>query len=127
MNFPRPHPHQPLTRAPVLRPSTRIPLAFELLTPTQVCGKFAQGLSRPVRYTRGPIEIKVSVPAGYRAQLDGIAVLFGQYQAPYFGPDLQPLVPAAALALWEGYRGIEEYAREVFPVEEEGNGLDWMM
>ena len=31
-----------------------------------------------------------------------------------------------ALELWEGYRDIEEYAREVFPVEEAANGLTWM-
>lgn len=29
--------------------------------------------------------------------------------------------------LWEGWRDMEEYAREVFPVEEEANGLDWML
>jgi len=28
--------------------------------------------------------------------------------------------------LWEGYRGLEEYAREVFPLEEAANGLKWM-
>ena len=31
-----------------------------------------------------------------------------------------------ARSLWEGWRGMEEYAREVFPIEEENNGLDWM-
>lgn len=31
-----------------------------------------------------------------------------------------------ARELWAGYRGIEEYAREVFPVEEEANGKTWM-
>lgn len=71
--------------------------------------------------------MQVPIPAGYRAQLDGISVLFGRLQAPYFGPELQALVPAAALGLWEGYRGLEEYAREVFPVEEEGNGRVWML
>lgn len=29
--------------------------------------------------------------------------------------------------LWQGWRDMEEYAREVFPVEEEANGLDWML
>ncbi|KAJ5165467.1 uncharacterized protein N7500_007297 [Penicillium coprophilum] len=29
--------------------------------------------------------------------------------------------------LWQGWRDMEEYAREVFPVEEEANGLDWMV
>lgn len=72
------------------------------------------------------VDVRVSIPAGYKAQLDGISILFGRHQAPYFGPDLQPLVPAAALQLWEGYRGLEEYAREVFPVEEQANGMTWM-
>ena len=31
-----------------------------------------------------------------------------------------------ARSLWGGWRGIEEYAREVFPVEEANNGLTWM-
>lgn len=29
--------------------------------------------------------------------------------------------------LWQGWRDMEEYAREVFPIEEEANGLDWML
>ena len=33
---------------------------------------------------------------------------------------------AAALELWEGNRSMEEYARDVFPVEEAANGLTWM-
>ena len=33
---------------------------------------------------------------------------------------------AEARALWGGWRGIEEYAREVFPVEEAANGKTWM-
>lgn len=37
-----------------------------------------------------------------------------------------PLVDEAR-SLWEGWRSMEEYAREVFPVEEEANGLDWML
>jgi hypothetical protein len=32
-----------------------------------------------------------------------------------------------ALELWEGPRGLEEYAREVFPLEEQANGLTWML
>lgn len=104
---------------------SRIALAFEVLSPRQLCAAFSRGVSRPVNYVRGPIEIKVPIPSGYRTQLDGISVLFGQYQAPYFGPDLQ--APDEALSLWEGYRGIEEYAREAFPVEEQDNGLTWMM
>ena len=33
---------------------------------------------------------------------------------------------AEARQLWAGWRGIEEYAREVFPVEEAANGRTWM-
>ena len=104
--------------------SSRIALAFEVLSPRALCAAFARGVGRPVEYVRGPIEIKVSIPNGYREQLDGIEVLFGQHNAPYFGPDLE--APDEAVGLWEGYRGIEEYAREVFPVEEAANGLTWM-
>ncbi len=31
------------------------------------------------------------------------------------------------MQLWEGPRGLEEYAREVFPLEEQANGLTWML
>ena len=34
--------------------------------------------------------------------------------------------PQEARSLWEGYRSLEEYAREVFPDEEAANGLTWM-
>ena len=95
-----------------------------MLTPRQVCAAFSRGLRRPVRYVHGPIEIEVPIPNGYREQLVGLEVLFGKYNAPYFGPDLQ--APDEAIQLWAGYRGIEEYAREVFPVEEAANGLTWM-
>ncbi|MCJ1285416.1 hypothetical protein MMC26_004756 [Xylographa opegraphella] len=102
----------------------RVALAFEMLTPREVCAKFSAALRRRVRYIQGPVEIRVAIPSGYREQLDGIEVLFGKYHAPYFGPDLR--APDEALALWEGFRGIEEYAREVFPVEEAANGRTWM-
>lgn len=102
----------------------RIALAFELLTPVQVCHAFARALGRQVKYAHGSIEVKVSVPPGYREQLQGIERLFGQCRAPYFGPELR--APEEARKLWPGYRGIEEYAREVFPVEERFNGLTWM-
>lgn len=36
-------------------------------------------------------------------------------------------ITSEARELWGGYRGMEEYAREVFPVEEEANGKDWMV
>ncbi|PGG97674.1 hypothetical protein AJ80_09657 [Polytolypa hystricis UAMH7299] len=151
----------------------RIALAFETLTPKQVCASFSRALRRPVRYIHSSkIEIKVSIPVGYREQLEGIEILFGKYNAPYFpnpefmsakvsmsptgkaaklaphrtttttmtggttgaggrgtardgGDMLLPLVDEAR-SLWEGSRGMEEYAREVFPVEEEANGCDWM-
>lgn len=105
-------------------PCHSIALSFELLTPRQVCAAFSKALDRPVRYQQGPIEIEVSVPNGYREQLQSLETLFGRFNAPYFGPDLQ--APDEALELWEGHRGIEEYAREVFPVEEAANGLTWM-
>jgi hypothetical protein len=48
-------------------------------------------------------------------------------QPPYFGdPKLEASCPREALELWEGPRGLEEYAREMFPLEEEANGLTWM-
>ena len=146
----------------------RIALAFENLTPIQVCQAFERALSRPCKYVFDPhIEVKVSVPNGYRQQLNGLEVLFGQYNAPYFpGAEFEYAESASggirqnsgdtikanglkgggnrrssetvrkegkpkkltqeARELWAGYRGIEEYAREVFPVEEEANGKTWM-
>ncbi|MCJ1233801.1 hypothetical protein MMC14_001759 [Varicellaria rhodocarpa] len=117
-------------KAPSLIESTnaeitlRIALAFEVLSPREVCARFESGIGRPVQYAQGPIEIKVSIPTGYREQLSGLQILFGKYDAPYFGPDLE--APDEALQLWEGFRGIEEYAREVFPTEEAANGMTWM-
>lgn len=70
------------------------------------------------------IDISVPIPHGYRAQLEGIETLFGQQNAPYFGPEIS--APDEARTLWAGWRGVEEYAREVFPVEEAANGMDWM-
>lgn len=103
----------------------RIALAFEMLTPDQVCATFARALGRRVAYVRGPIEIKVSIPPGYREQLERVNVLFGQCEAPYFGPDLD--APDEARGLWEGHGSLEEYAREVFPDEERLNGRTWML
>ncbi|KAI9795788.1 MAG: hypothetical protein M1833_006809 [Piccolia ochrophora] len=103
----------------------RIALAFEMLTPRQVCAAFSRGLGRAVTYLRGPIDIKVSVPTGYRQQLEGIMSLFGRYEAPYFGPDLD--APHEALELWEGYRSIEAYSAEAFVIEERLNGMTWML
>lgn len=104
----------------------RIPLAFSVLTPTQVCKAFGRGLGRTVRYKRGPVIINVPTPAGYREHLSALEETLGQKQADYFGPDLINDCPQMALDLWEGNRDIEEYAREVFPLEEQANGLTWM-
>lgn len=101
-----------------------VTLAFERLTPLQVCSRFARGVGRPVHYVHGPIQIAVSVPSGYREHLECLQETLGEKRVPYFGPDLE--YPQEARSLWEGYRGIEEYAREVFPVEEAANGLTWM-
>jgi hypothetical protein len=111
----------------------RIALAYEMLTPLEACRMFSRGVGRPVTYKRGPIEIKVSIPQGYREQLIALESLFNlksgdrENQPPYFGSfELEKSCPQEALALWEGFRGLEEYAREVFPLEEAANGLVWM-
>lgn len=113
--------------------NSSIALAFELLTPTRVCRLFSCALRRPVRYVYSQtIDIEVSVPSGYREQLLALEVLFGKCKAPYFGLDLETSVSKEvngdgsagnggkgtvveeARALWPGWRGIEEYAREVY-------------
>ncbi|UNI18951.1 hypothetical protein JDV02_005180 [Purpureocillium takamizusanense] len=111
----------------------RIALAYEYLTPREACELFSRGVGRPVHYVRGPIELKVRIPTGYREQLVALEKLFKpdeadpEKQPPYFGdPKLEASCPAEALELWEGPRGLEEYAREMFPLEEEANGLTWM-
>ncbi|KFA80576.1 hypothetical protein S40288_09482 [Stachybotrys chartarum IBT 40288] len=111
----------------------RIALAYEYLSPKEACALFSRGLGRPVRYVRGPIELKVRIPTGYREQLDALEKLFPvnesdpKKQPPYFGDvRLEERCPREALELWEGPRGLEEYAREMFPLEEEANGLTWM-
>lgn len=112
----------------------RIALAYEYLTPKEACQVFSRGVGRPVEYVRGPIEIKVRIPTGYREQLEALEKLFkmdekdATKQPPYFGdPKLEASCPREALELWEGPRGLEEYAREMFPLEEEANGLTWML
>lgn len=111
----------------------RIALAYEHLSPMEVCEMFERGIGRPVRYRRGPIEVRVRIPEGYREQLQGLEKLFSptnddlKKQPPYFGDQaLEDSCPEGALALWEGPRGMEEYAREIFPLEEEANGMTWM-
>ncbi|KAL9111567.1 MAG: hypothetical protein Q9227_004055 [Pyrenula ochraceoflavens] len=122
----------------------RIALAFEMLTPHQVAHAFSNALQRPCNYIQTPnIEIRAKLPPGYREQLSGIEDLFGQLQAPYFPPSMFLVPPemsdssqakenkklSGSLALtdearqlWEGWRGIEEYAGEAFLAEEEANG-----
>ena len=126
-----------------LIPNYSIALAFELLPPTRVCFLFSHALNRKVTYQFSPsIDVEVSVPDGYREQLEALEVLFGNFRAPYFGLDLESgentktvedgtakgsgTVVEEARTLWGGWRGMEEYAREVFPVEEFHNGLTWM-
>ncbi|KAI1632056.1 nitrogen metabolite repression--responsible protein [Biscogniauxia mediterranea] len=111
----------------------RIALAYEYLSPLEACEAFERGVGRPVRYKRGPIEVKVKIPEGYRDQLEALGKLFSlenqdpKAQPPYFGDkELESRCPDDALALWEGPRGLEEYAREIFPLEEEANGMTWM-
>ncbi|KAF2673916.1 NmrA-domain-containing protein [Microthyrium microscopicum] len=104
----------------------KIPIAFEYLTPRQVCAAFSRALNRPVEYVQGPIDIKIRIPQGYRDHLAILEEVLGDKQAPYFGPDLEPNCTAIAIELWEGNRSMEEYAREVFPVEEQANGQKWM-
>lgn len=112
----------------------RVALAYEYLTPKEACQLFSRGVGRPVRYVRGPIETKVRIPTGYRQQLEALEKLFrvdesdAAKQPPYFGDaKLEASCPGEALELWEGPRGLEEYAREMFPLEEEANGLTWML
>ncbi|KUL92519.1 hypothetical protein ZTR_02418 [Talaromyces verruculosus] len=49
----------------------------------------------------------------------------GMMQGP--GGVVSQRVTDEARKLWQGWRDMEEYAREVFPVEEEANGLQWML
>jgi hypothetical protein len=108
-------------------------LAFEMLSPREACRLFSRGVGRKVRYVRGPIEVLVPIPKGYQDQLTALEGLFRPdvedptQQPPYFGDaNLDKVCPDEARAIWEGYRGLEEYAREVFPLEEQANGLTWM-
>lgn len=111
----------------------RIALAYELLSPREACEQFEKGVGRPVRYIKGEIDVKVKIPEGYRIQLEALEKLFGlggddpAKQPPYFGDSaLEESCLHDSLQLWEGPRGLEEYAREIFPLEEQANGLTWM-
>lgn len=96
-----------------------------MMSPREVCEAFSRGLDRPVYYVRDGIHINVPVPSGYREHLMTLEETLGKREAPYFGPKMHSLTQEA-LDLWEGFRDIEEYAREVFPIEEAENGLTWM-
>ncbi|CCU83003.1 nitrogen metabolite repression-(nmr)-responsible protein [Blumeria hordei DH14] len=112
----------------------RIALAYEVLSPREACRVFSMGVGRPVRYMHDPkIEVKVHIPNGYREQLLALEKMYGlgtadpKSQPFYFGSEfLEKSCPNQAMEVWEGYRGLEEYAREVFPLEESANGLTWM-
>lgn len=101
----------------------RVALAFEVLTPPQACELFSLGLQRPVRYVNSPCEIKIPIPDGYRDQLLGIVDTLCENKGEYFSPDME--CPETARRLWPGWRGLEEYAREVWPLEEKQNGAAW--
>lgn len=112
----------------------RIALAWEVLTPLEACAQFEKGVGRKVTYVRGKIDVQVPVPDGYRVQLEALENLFylggddPAKQPPYFGDRaLEESCPHDAMQLWEGPRGLEEYAREVFPLEEYANGKYWMI
>lgn len=101
----------------------RIALAFEVLTPPEACEHFSRGLQRPVRYVNSPCEIKIPIPDGYRAQLESIVHTLCENKGEYFRPEME--CPNTARRLWPGWRGLEEYAREVWPLEEKQNGASW--
>lgn len=112
----------------------RISLAWEMLTPREACEQFEKGVGRKVSYVRSKIEVKVPIPTGYRVQLEALENLFflggddPAKQPPYFGDRaLEDSCPHVAMQLWEGPRGLEEYAREVFPLEEYANRKYWML
>ena len=127
-----------------------------MLSPIQVCQAFERALERPCKYIFDKhIDVRVPVPHGYREQLAGIEILFGQYNAPYFpGPDFdygsrrkgsnETITPGRsssesprktksgkltdeARLLWPAYRPIYEYVKEAFIIEEEANGKTWMI
>lgn len=101
----------------------RIALAFEILTPPEACAHFSRGLGRPVRYVNAPLEIKIPIPDGYRKQLEGILLTLCEHKGIYFRPEME--CPETARKIWPGWRGLEEYAREVWPIEERENGAAW--
>lgn len=53
----------------------------------------------------------------------GIVKTLCDKKAEYFRPDME--CPETARQLWPGWRGLEEYARETWPLEEKQNGAQW--
>lgn len=112
------------------------------MTPTEVCAAFSRALNFPARYIQGPVTISVPVPPGYRDQLQALEKLLGDtvvggLGAPYWWDGLMDItkkddeterhaILRVARKLWPGRRGMEEYAREAFTVEERLNGRTWM-
>lgn len=102
----------------------RIALAFEIFTPPEACAIFSRALGRPVRYIPAPLEIKIPIPPGYRSQLEGIVTTLCEGRGEYFAPDME--CPETAIDLWPGYRRLEDYAREIWPLEEREHGAPWV-
>ncbi|KAF8444354.1 hypothetical protein BDZ91DRAFT_768929 [Kalaharituber pfeilii] len=106
----------------------RIPLAFEVLTPLQAAAAFTKGLGRRVVYVQSPLDLSgMPIPQGYQDQLYAIAKMFQDPRNSYFLPGMGERCPDVARNLWQGWRSLEEYAREVFPVEERANGAPWIL
>lgn len=106
----------------------RIPLAFEVMNPIQAAEAFSRGLGRRVTYIQCPLEIDgFPIPQGYRDQLYAAANLFEDPKNSYFPPGMGERCPEVSRHLWQGWRSLEEYAREVFPVEERANGAPWIL
>ena len=103
-------------------------MAFEILTPLQAADVFTKGLGRKVIYVQAPLNLTgMPIPQGYRDQLYAIATMFQNPRNPYFPPGMGERCPEVARHLWQGWRSLEEYAREVFPVEERANGAPWIL
>lgn len=94
-----------------------------MLTPPEACAAISRGLGRPVRFVPSPLTIAIPIPDGYRAQLEGIVHTLCENKGEYFRPEME--CPETARQIWPGWRGLEEYAREVWPLEEKQNGAAW--
>lgn len=128
-----------------------MPIAFDYLTPPEICAAFSSALNVPVRYVQGQIKYLVPIPAGYKEELETIQKVLGSPSvsglgAPYWWSGFfEPLISAQpesgsqhpsaseqeaivkiAQTLWPGWRGIEEYVGDAFIVEEYHNGKKWM-